>query len=103
ELEDKIIILRVERTKSNNTIEALRIKYIIYNYLKKKLTLAIIITTSTINPLYIDKIIELKANTDLGKNIKDKILNIPLSYKKEDKSPLPIIDISIIRRVGFDR
>ncbi|KAJ5845119.1 hypothetical protein N7534_008788, partial [Penicillium rubens] len=32
------------------------------------------------------------------RNIKDEILNVPLSYKKEDKPPLPVIDISAIRR-----
>ena len=42
-------------------------RYITYNYLKKKLTLTIIITTPTINLFYIDEIIELKADTDLGK------------------------------------
>ncbi|KAJ5264086.1 hypothetical protein N7497_003509, partial [Penicillium chrysogenum] len=42
-------------------------RYITYNYPKKKPTLAIATTTPTINPPYIDEIIELKANTDSGK------------------------------------
>ena len=38
-----------------------------YNYPKKKPTLAVIITTFIIYPPYINEIIELEADTDLGK------------------------------------
>ncbi|KAJ5868026.1 hypothetical protein N7534_002579, partial [Penicillium rubens] len=74
-------------------------RYITYNCPKKKPTLAIAITTPTINPPYIDEIVELKANTDSGKRFGLRVER--LGYKYPEDTILFLGEYSLPNTISF--